>query len=298
MKIAYLILAHNHPQQLLRLINTLEEDWTSFFVHIDKKVDIRKFDCIAKHPQVTLIRHRIKVYRAGFSHVRAMLTLMKASLNANIPANWHILLSGVCYPIRNNQAIYDFLFKSNSEHINFYDIKRTNRITKFHLERLRNGKKWQKKIDRLVRNYYFKYFGARNYKKYLGDYIPYKGSQWWGLSKDALTYVLDTYRDNPNLFKPFHFSLFPSEHAIQTILANSKFRPKITFNLTYDNWDGINCGSSPNTINHTYLTHCDKDGFIMKDEWRSFNSLFARKFSPEDKFIFDKIDAKISGQNQ
>lgn len=37
MRIAYIILAHNYPEQLGRLISKLNKDDVSFFIHIDKK---------------------------------------------------------------------------------------------------------------------------------------------------------------------------------------------------------------------------------------------------------------------
>jgi hypothetical protein len=39
MKIAYVVLAHRYPEQLIRLILRLNTENTSFFVHFDKKSD-------------------------------------------------------------------------------------------------------------------------------------------------------------------------------------------------------------------------------------------------------------------
>jgi hypothetical protein len=39
MKIAYVVLAHRYPDQLIRLIHRLNTENASFFVHFDKKTD-------------------------------------------------------------------------------------------------------------------------------------------------------------------------------------------------------------------------------------------------------------------
>ena len=43
MKFAYLILAHDKPNQLKYLISLLDKNDNKIFVHIDKKVDINFF---------------------------------------------------------------------------------------------------------------------------------------------------------------------------------------------------------------------------------------------------------------
>ena len=41
--INYIILVHNNPLQLIRLINTLSDNQVNFYVHVDKLVDSRPF---------------------------------------------------------------------------------------------------------------------------------------------------------------------------------------------------------------------------------------------------------------
>jgi len=43
MRTAYLLTAYHQPRHLAPLIGALSSDWSSFFVHIDAKVDIRPF---------------------------------------------------------------------------------------------------------------------------------------------------------------------------------------------------------------------------------------------------------------
>jgi hypothetical protein len=39
MRIAYLIMAHKNPTQVIRLIDRLDDEGVSFFVHVDRKAD-------------------------------------------------------------------------------------------------------------------------------------------------------------------------------------------------------------------------------------------------------------------
>ena len=39
MNIAYIILAHKYPRQLIRLVNRLNTEKTYFLIHIDKKTN-------------------------------------------------------------------------------------------------------------------------------------------------------------------------------------------------------------------------------------------------------------------
>jgi len=39
----YIILVHENPQQLLRLIKALDDNKSFFYIHVDKKVDIQDF---------------------------------------------------------------------------------------------------------------------------------------------------------------------------------------------------------------------------------------------------------------
>lgn len=47
-RIAILIIAHNRPKQLLRLIESLDIDRFDFFIHIDGKTEISQFSDLMK----------------------------------------------------------------------------------------------------------------------------------------------------------------------------------------------------------------------------------------------------------
>jgi hypothetical protein len=136
MQIAYLILAHNQPTHLNRLIRALQAPAVNFYVHIDQKSDLKAFQPEQAPPNVFFLPHRLRVTHGGFSTVQAMLLLLQAA--AQEPKNnYFIFLSGWDYPLRSNQEIQTFLTAAYPQNfINFYplvgDAAHVQNIQKYH----------------------------------------------------------------------------------------------------------------------------------------------------------------------
>ena len=77
MQKAYIILAHKCPSQLFRLYKALNDEFSSFFFHIDKKVDITKFQGLIPDPNVKWV-DRVEANWGEFSLVEAVLNLLNA----------------------------------------------------------------------------------------------------------------------------------------------------------------------------------------------------------------------------
>ncbi|MEN9488081.1 MAG: hypothetical protein RL494_346, partial [Bacteroidota bacterium] len=55
----YIILAHKNPGQILRLIQKLNDDSSSFYIHIDINSDAKSFEAILSElPNVNFIKNR------------------------------------------------------------------------------------------------------------------------------------------------------------------------------------------------------------------------------------------------
>jgi hypothetical protein len=118
MRIAYLIVAHNTPNHLRRLITALSSPDCEFFVHLNKRSRFRDYAEIAS-PNVRFLRHRIAVYRSEFSLVEAVVSLIRGALRGPSRCDYFVLLSGSDYPLRSASYIESFFEKSNgSEFIN------------------------------------------------------------------------------------------------------------------------------------------------------------------------------------
>ena len=88
MRIAYLILAHNTPNHLARLVRALDSPNVDFFIHVDRKSDISRFRDRLSQPNVAFLKDRIAVYWGDFSDVEATVRLIKEALKRTLQTNY------------------------------------------------------------------------------------------------------------------------------------------------------------------------------------------------------------------
>jgi hypothetical protein len=108
MRIAYLILAHKHPEQLARLVHRLSTEKTSFYIHVDRKTDDETHAQMVRRlgnlPNVHFLE-RQRVYLAHFSLVNATIKGLKEILNRDMRFDYIVLLSGQDYPIKPSSSV-------------------------------------------------------------------------------------------------------------------------------------------------------------------------------------------------
>ena len=224
------------PQQLKRLINALSFDCFDIYVHIDKKSNLTEF----LHPNAHFIEERVAISWGGFSIVQATLNLVKIARKSG-KYQYYCLLSGMDYPIKSNKNIYSRITQSNNEYIDIFqsdEIKWHNRYRQYFCH---ENKFIKKALDCGVR----KIIPA---KKFPDGYTPYWGSQWWTLSNNAVTHVVDVMNSNPELVSFFRYCHVPDEMLFQTILGNSRFFDQIEKAARYIDWS--KGGSSPKTLTY------------------------------------------------
>ena len=236
MKIAYLILAHRNPRLIGKMIGALSCENSAFFVHIDKKSNIRDFLLAGAH-NVFFSDERIPVYWAEYSIVEATLILLRQALNDANNYEYFVLLSGSDYPLRSKEYINNYLDeRRGGEFISMAKVPSAeagvplSKVNTFSIP-----------SDRPILRFIVKGcakigLARRDYRKYLGILHPYGGSQWWTLSRNACQYILDFVQENEAFCKFFARTLTSDETFFHTILGNSLFRPNIQRSLMYDDW--------------------------------------------------------------
>lgn len=284
MNIAYLITAFANFDHLGRLIDSLNDEGVDFYIHIDKKSEIPAD--VKKALNVHYIP-RIKVWWGGFSHLQAILNLMKAAIK-NQP-DYLVLLSGGDYPIRSRETLYRMLEKGG-EYINiekgFSPAKPEARI-KFHYfdafdRRSKSAKtKFYFFLEKLIRQVYVK-------KNYPFKEV-YHGSTWWAMSHDCAAYMLDYIDKNPKFLKFFKSSWCPEECLPHTIIGNSEFSKNIKHDLTYTDWS-VKPGPAAITMEHLKLFEKQK---IFEGRSGKVEPVFARKFSDSSKELTDYIENRL-----
>ena len=78
MNYAYLISAHTDAPQLKRLIDALHSD-AQFFVHVDRKSDIRAFTTLLQGENIHFVDNRIDVIWGTIRQVEDQMALMQCS---------------------------------------------------------------------------------------------------------------------------------------------------------------------------------------------------------------------------
>jgi len=277
-KIAYLILAHAHPQQVQRLVGKLASPNAHCYIHLDQKQDVAPFLSIFQLPGVFFVSKRVKVSWASYSMIEATLRGFEAILESKILYSHVTLLSGQDYPIKSEAAIFHFLGQ-HPQHI-FIQFEQIEcewkeaipRIKKYHLVSLRIpfGKyRLERVINKLLPS-----------RKLPNEMVAVGRSQWFTAPLECIAYLLRFINENQNVANFFKLSWAPDEILFQTILYNSQYKEyMVNDNLVYMDWTEKK--ASPKT-----LTIHDAAALA------NTNKLFARKFNQtDDRHILDYIDS-------
>lgn len=299
MRIAYLILAHADPPQLQRLINTLHDENASFFVHIDKKADIRPFiTATAQERNVRFVQARVCVNWGGFSVVEGTLALMRQALDAETHYDYIVLLSGSHYPIKSRRYIREY-FQGNPrrEFVRYVSLRDepfmawkismlwfnehvlVNRV----LNRGRRLKIWGKMQASLLRR-----------RQSLNGFEPYVGGQWWALTQDCVRYILDFVERNCQFVDFYRLTYAPDEMFFHTIILNSKYAENTNERVEYEDWSRIDHPVKQAGDNITFTRWVRRPAVLDEHDFPALEKsdcLFARKFaSTQSSRLMDRID--------
>lgn len=322
MSLIYLISAYRQPQQLARLVTRLQQPGVRFLIHVDGRVAIEPFtDALPERANVQFVRDRQRVYWKGFSQVRMMLALLRAA--QTLPFSYAIYLSEADYPLRTNSAINHFFEQQPPELISYWtftDRPRWGhklRYYYFHDTPWINPRQSQVSY-RLFRLYNrsVKYLLPRRTPP--RGPIPYGGSEYFSLSHQAITYLIDSVNRHPSRLRWYQYSDSPIEHFFHTILLNAPFRnriihvddyqqwsqqltaseraasaemlPEQAFHFRYMDWSGLD-GSG---LDGSDLGSRERPAVLDERDFTALtttNALFARKFDGDrSAVLLDRLD--------
>lgn len=290
MKIAYLILTHNNPNLLRRVIAALSSESCAFFIHIDLKADIHEFSVIGGK-NIFLSEQRLPVYWGDFSQVEATMRLMRQALDSSARYDYFVFLQGSDYPLRCSKYIEQFLERnSNWEFMSLvkmpapgYPLSKINKL--------------RYPSDKPVRRFASRALGKvglarRDYRKYLGSLKAYSGDACWALSRDACAYILEFAGCNPHVDRYFRNTFTSDEMFFHTILGNSSLVPRARRGLLYRDWPIP--GAHPAMLNDAHITFFEQQEKVwVEDQFGSGEALFARKFSDDRLDLVQRIDDMI-----
>lgn len=304
-QVAYLILVHNHPHQVARLVDRLSHPWSRIYIHVDAKADIRPFVEVLREKHVTILRDRVNVFWGGYSVVEATLALMRAAVRDGF--GYAVLLSGSDYPIKPAAQILDFLATTTFEHINYWRMEDRKswwyRVQcYFYLDSYLSNPRTGPAPTRLLSSGYHALVRNRIASRILPKrafpehVVPYAGSQWWMLSHACVAYILECLDCDPELSAFYRFTYVPDEMIFQTIVLNSPFAERVVHRDRYAQWRQANDARHvrgeppmlPESSFHGKFMYwsptkgrpatLDEEDFSTL---RTSDALFARKFDPD-----------------
>jgi Core-2/I-Branching enzyme len=278
MTVGYIIIAHQKPLQLLRLVRTIRaQSEGPIVIHLDRK-SADEFEIVI--PDLRTTRHvrtisKRRVRWGDFSIVQAALDCMSV-LCSEFPNAGHIKhLSGQDYPIKPIAAFEQIMAGRNNlssmelHRLPWAKLGDDGGMNRVQYTYLRRGPRFSLRLP---------------FKRRLPGGITFHfGSQFWCLSQKHCHYVL---ADADKWRSLFRRSLIPDETFFQTILMNSVFSNEVVNEeLTHSHWEKD--AANPSLLSLDDLPQLNQSRFY-----------FARKFDMDrDPHILDVLDLRLGVAN-
>ncbi|MCR5747048.1 MAG: beta-1,6-N-acetylglucosaminyltransferase [Lachnospiraceae bacterium] len=239
-KHAYLIMAHNEPELLKKILKEIDDPRNDIYIHIDKKskdLDPRKFENAVNMSKIYFVPG-MSIYWGTISMVKCELRLLDAAVKRKY--HYYHLISGADFPLKSQDYIHAFLDDEDSEFISYhkdgepgYDFLKKIRLY-YPLMRYvgkgvfegntihdKIGRKlgyWQLRFTEIQEDHHVD--RTRRYK----DLVFYKGDQWFTITHDFAQYVLSRKRE---ILWTYFLTDGADEIFLSTLAMNSGFACKV-----------------------------------------------------------------------
>lgn len=274
---AYLIIAHDQPETLADLIQCLNHENHDFYIMIDKKKEVQDFKSIIRQMNISKnidFVDQVSINWGTDSQVFAELILFQTAFRKNEYYSYYHLLSGVDFPLRKANDIYNFF--ENSYPKEFVEIDNEGSLAEEEMKRIKfysapslflNIHLSRRAYSVLTRKIYWpiQSFIKMNRLKET-DTIFCKGSNWVSITDNFVRRLMN--ENIKSQIRKFGKRTFcGDEFLLQTILINSPdlLKNHYNFNGRLIDWERGN----PYTFSDEDLDALIKD---------SKKFIFARKF--------------------
>jgi hypothetical protein len=292
--IGFVLLTHNKPHQILRLISTLNHlfDHPPIACHHDfSKCNLPDNQITSK---VNFVKPHLNTGWGKFAIVDGVLLALNLMYKKDNSPDWFILMSGADYPIKPASQILNDLASSP------YDVHIRHEEISYDAPQ----RSWQElcyqryctrrfKIPWMNRKFKFTKRELNLKHPFLTTpFVPFSpklrcfaGEHWFCANRKAAEYLLNFYRSHPKLAAHYRsldrYSVVPEESYYQTVFCNSD-----SLNISQNHWryiDWSEGGFHPKTLRKEDI-----------DAIRTSPAHFARKFDVDiDSDVLDLIDSEI-----
>lgn len=281
MRIAYVILAHQLPEQLVRLVRRLNTPNALFLIHINRRSDDAVLDtaraALVELDNVVFLR-RHKLYWGAFGHVRATIEALDELDRRSAQVDYVALMTGQDYPIKPASVIERALAESGGRSFMAYD-----RLPGGWQDGMKRFTHWHSRRIGVPRGWHLSVPMRRRLPQGL---VPYGGSAYWWLSREAVDYVRRYVAEHPGYPRFFKRVDVPDEMFFHTIVMNSPLRDSV-----------VN-----DELRHVDWTRDPLPAIFGAGDLETLRrspKLFARKFDATfDAEILDLIDSELLQQDR
>lgn len=273
MSLTYLILAHDSPEHVNRIISSLKSEESKFFIHVDAKSKVN-FAFLAKNPFVYLIRERCKVEWGGFSIVQAIVNSLRVIINET-DSDHVILLSGTDYPIKNSSYIKAFFNKNHDfdfiegkpfpspkctwleggrRRLECYALRlgpKEIATIEPHKIDLGNARQFAKVILKNPKRIFdsVRIWAKFPMRSHPNELNPFYGEMWWCLRMSTIKKILRYIETNPKYIEYHKETCIPDEIFFSTLVYNLIPENEIINScLRLINWDLERQEKSPREV--------------------------------------------------
>lgn len=286
---AYLILVHDRPEQLNKLLSLLDHERNDIYVHIDRKSAMTADEIGQDINKSKLeIYKEVSAYWSDVSLTESELFILDKAM-ANGPYMYYHLLSGSDLPIKSQDYILEFFDGNKGKEFVEYQIP-GRFLDKPYYERI-------KYYHVLVRHYRHKGFWGGLFSwicigiEYVAIFFQFlfrvnripenmefaRGSQWFDISQELAEYVMTK---RSWIMEQFRMTRASDESFLPLLVHNSEFKERL-YKKSFD-------GDMHGNMRFIDWSRGNPHLFVSADydELMASDLLFARKFD-------DRVDPEI-----
>ena len=312
--VAFLILAHKSPKQIVRLLKALNHPQVDCYLHLDKKMHITEEErAEIQLKGGAILPQRVSCYLDDWSLCEAALLLLNESRRVS-SYKYYMLLSGQDYPIKPIPDLIQLLDRNYPKpYIDTTPYSEDNWIsyklwtTKLHSKVKFTCNKVQLKIGCKIRGLNrVQDICQRLSSKFSPSALCqleslnvkiYGGSAWWALSDLTVNEMMSDIQSNPQIVETFKWVFTPEELFFQTMVMRTSVASMVEVNpvdkraqngLTYANF-----------VSPTKEVSCHPHILESEDwEWLKLRpEYFARKFDMDrSPKVLDIIEKSLNNK--
>lgn len=240
MRLAIVVLAHDAPDQLARLLTALRHPLARLYLHVDRRVPMAPFARALEEAGLDDVA-LLPRHPTGWASVGLVDAALEGLVRGIADGcDYFFLISGRDFPLRPVEEIAAFAEEAGArsyvEHFPLPDPRwrfEGRERTDFYSYDVRGRREtciprgedtsrlsWKGRLLNEALRARTAFKGARGFPPYAR---PFGGSQWWNLSRVAADHVLRFLDDHPDYRRYHEHTLAPDELFFQSILVGTGF---------------------------------------------------------------------------